>query len=113
MKVPINRIRLTNDAEDDDEDDDGDGHEHVNSGAKVGDAVPKVLSTLEMRVFGEAAHSSSSISIAFRGFRIFTQDIYCEYFCVRHRFNHSSISIGVISIVKLTPSAHLSRGPHS
>ena len=49
MKILINRIRLTNDAEDDDEDDDGDGHEHVNSGAKVGDAVPKVLSTLERK----------------------------------------------------------------
>jgi len=32
-----------NDAEDDDEDDDGDGHEHVNSGAKVGDAVLHLL----------------------------------------------------------------------
>ena len=39
MKVPINRISLTNDAEDDDEDDDGDGHEHVDS--RVGEAVPE------------------------------------------------------------------------
>jgi len=32
-----------NDAKDDDKDDDGDGHEHVNSGAKVADAVLHLL----------------------------------------------------------------------
>ena len=95
MKILINRIRLTNDAEDDDEDDDRDGHEHVNSRAKVGNAVPKVLSTLERM---KCQHLV----------KLLTPILFILPVLV------SVVLVGVsISLVKLTPSVHLSRGRHS